>query len=176
MKYQEIDGDLIKLTRQGLFDVIVHGCNCFGIMGAGVALQIAKEFGANKFPLECGEFIGVHNKLGQIDCKRLFLEDTGKWTPYPDEGGRFVSQEVVVVNAYTQFSTANRYQTTPLDYEALTLCLRKINHQFKGEHIGLPQIGCGLADGDWEKVKLIIQQELKDCKVTVVIYKKVNNE
>lgn len=27
MKYEEIDGDLIKLTKEGKFDVIVHGCN-----------------------------------------------------------------------------------------------------------------------------------------------------
>lgn len=37
--------------------------------------------------------------------------------------------------------------------------------------IGLPQIGCGLAGGDWNKVKEIIKKELKDCFVTVVIYK-----
>jgi hypothetical protein len=33
-----------------------------------------------------------------------------------------------------------------LDYEALALCLRKINHTFKGKHVGLPQIGCGIAE------------------------------
>jgi O-acetyl-ADP-ribose deacetylase (regulator of RNase III) len=50
--------------------------------------------------------------------------------------------------------------------------MRKINHTFKGKHIGLPQIGCGLAGGDWSRVKEIIKKELKDCKVTVVIFKK----
>lgn len=29
-----------------------------------------------------------------------------------------------------------------------------------------------LAGGDWDKIKTIIQQELKDCDVTVVIYNK----
>jgi len=71
-----------------------------------------------------------------------------------------------VINAYTQYlGGAN------LDYEALTLVLRKINHKFKGEHIGLPQIGCGIAGGDWKKVRKIIKRELKNCYVTVVIYK-----
>lgn len=50
--------------------------------------------------------------------------------------------------------------------------MRKINHIFKGQHVGLPQIGCGLAGGDWNRVKTIIQNELKDCFVTVVIYNK----
>jgi O-acetyl-ADP-ribose deacetylase (regulator of RNase III) len=50
--------------------------------------------------------------------------------------------------------------------------MRKINSIFSGKHIGLPQIGAGLAGGDWNKIKKIIQDELKDCKVTIVIYKK----
>ena len=50
--------------------------------------------------------------------------------------------------------------------------MRKINHMFKGQHIGLPRIGCGLAGGDWDIVRGIIQTELKDCHVTVVNYKK----
>ena len=48
--------------------------------------------------------------------------------------------------------------------------MRKMNHVFKGKHIGLPQIGAGLAGGDWNRIKNIIQTELTDCKVTVVIY------
>ena len=35
-----IKGDLIKLALQGEFDVIVHGCNCFCTMGAGIAKSI----------------------------------------------------------------------------------------------------------------------------------------
>jgi O-acetyl-ADP-ribose deacetylase (regulator of RNase III) len=49
--------------------------------------------------------------------------------------------------------------------------MRKINHTFKGKHIGLPKIGAGLAGGDWNRIKTIIQTELKDMKVSVVIYK-----
>jgi len=57
----------------------------------------------------------------------------------------------------------------PLDYEALTLCMRKINHIFKGKHIGLPGfIGGGLAGGDVSKIREIIKKELKDCKVSIV--------
>jgi O-acetyl-ADP-ribose deacetylase (regulator of RNase III) len=29
-----IDGDLIKLAKEGKFDVIAHGCNCHSTMGA----------------------------------------------------------------------------------------------------------------------------------------------
>lgn len=76
-----------------------------------------------------------------------------------------------MVNAYTQYNLKPTYGDIALDYEALTLCLRKMNYYFRGEHIGLPQIGCGLAGGDWKRVREIIQTELRNCKVTVVIYK-----
>jgi O-acetyl-ADP-ribose deacetylase (regulator of RNase III) len=53
--------------------------------------------------------------------------------------------------------------------------MRKMNKEFSGTHIGLPQIGAGLAGGNWNRIKNIIQTELIDCKVTVVIYNKNNN-
>jgi len=59
-----------------------------------------------------------------------------------------------------------------LDYNALTLCLRKINHKFSGHKIGLPKIGAGLAGGDWDIIKTIIERELKDMDVTIVYFKK----
>ena len=39
-----IKGDLIKLAKDDNFDVIVHGCNCLHIMGAGIAKQIKHHF------------------------------------------------------------------------------------------------------------------------------------
>jgi O-acetyl-ADP-ribose deacetylase (regulator of RNase III) len=153
MSYKEIKGDLIILAQQGNFDVIVHGCNCQCIMGAGIAPQMAKAFGCDLFRLEKLSYKGDINKLGQID--------------YDDDG------RLAVVNAYTQYFFGGYNKgLIDLDYDALTLCLRKINHIFAGEHIGLPQIGCGLAGGNWEVVKSIIQAELSNCHVTVVIYNK----
>jgi len=59
-----------------------------------------------------------------------------------------------------------------LDYDALRMCMRKINHEFPGRKIGLPKIGCGLAGGDWNIVQGIIEDELHDCDVTIVNYKR----
>ena len=52
------------------------------------------------------------------------------------------------------------------------IVLKKINHEYKGKRIGLPKIGCGLANGDWNVVKKIIEDRLKDCDVTIVNYNK----
>jgi len=35
-----VDGDLVQMAKEGKFDVIAHGCNCFCAMGAGIAPQI----------------------------------------------------------------------------------------------------------------------------------------
>jgi O-acetyl-ADP-ribose deacetylase (regulator of RNase III) len=156
MIYQEIEGNLITLAKEGKFDVIAHGCNCYCNMGAGIAPQMANAFGCDKFTMERDEHKGDVNKLGTIDYEH-----------FPASG-------LAVVNAYTQYDTGFNRLTgskSALDYEALTLCLRKMNFTFDSLHIGLPQIGCGLAGGDWEIVKEIIQKELKDCDVTIVIYK-----
>ncbi len=67
--YNEINGDLIKLALEGKFDVIAHGCNCFCTMGAGIAPQMAKTFGCDKFKMEFSQYRGDINKLGTIDFK-----------------------------------------------------------------------------------------------------------
>jgi O-acetyl-ADP-ribose deacetylase (regulator of RNase III) len=149
MKYNEIEGNLITLAQTGHFDVITHGCNCFCRMGAGIAPQMANAFHCDKFELEKPEYIGDINKLGNIDYQKF--------------------GNLYVVNSYTQYHWKIN-GSKPIDYEALTLCMRKINNKFSGKHIGLPKIGAGLAGGDWTKIKNIIQQELVDCITTIIIY------
>lgn len=175
MKYQEIEGDLIKLALEDKFDVIAHGCNCFCRMKRGIAPQIAKAFRVDEYNYETLLWEGDINKLGQIQYYWMNPKNVRELVDTQSK-----IHTLAVVNAYTQYHWDT--QTKPLDYEALTLCLRKINHTFKGKHIGLPLIGCHLAGGIWDKthidadivhkdVKTIIQEELKDMDVTIVHYK-----
>lgn len=157
--YIEIEGDLIDLAKRGNFDVIAHGCNCFSRMKRGIAPQMAAAFRCDRYRLEDQKHAGDIRKLGQIETM-----SSGSF------GSEHYEKTFSVVNAYTQYHWDSKGK--PLDYEAFTLCMRKINHIFHGEHIGLPQIGAGLAGGDWQRIKKIIQTELKDMNVTVVIYKK----
>jgi len=81
---------------------------------------------------------------------------------------------LTIVNAYTQYGFGANHEggiEKPLDYSALILCFKKMNHLFKGKHIGLPWIGCGLAGGEKEYVKQCMVDHLKDCEVTIVNYK-----
>ena len=123
-------------------------------------------FSCDRFEMELwGRTI---EKLGCIDYQTFVLGEYAIWN-LSDGKNNKNEPELTVVNAYTQVYP--RADLKPLDYEALTLCMRKMNVIFKGKHIGLPRIGAGLARGDWDKVKTIIQHELADCDVTVVIYK-----
>ena len=172
MIYQEIDGDLITLAKEGKFDVIAHGCNCHSTMGAGIAPQMARAFGCDRFEMErIGSDV---NKLGNIDYQTFVLGQFAIWST-EDAKNNDNEPELTVVNAYTQYNYGRNHSDgdfKPLSYEALTLCMKKINVVFRGQHIGLPKIGAGLAGGDWERIKFIIQRELQDCQVTVVNYKK----
>lgn len=176
--YQEIEGDLIKLSCSGMFDVISHGCNCMNNMGAGIAPHMALNFGCDRYELEHKDWKGNINKLGQIDYETFVLLPNGQrlknWVDGTLPPNSFM---LTVVNSYTQYKYGINHKdgnVKPIDYEALTLCMRKINHLFGGQRIGLPGlIGCGLAGGDETIVKEIIKKELKDCDVTIVYLPKI---
>lgn len=155
--YREIEGNLITLAHQGVFDVIAHGCNCFCKQKSGIARQMAENFGtssASVYTLEGEKHRGSFNKLGTIQ--------------YGYKG------KLAIVNCYTQYMYGKNHEDgvdKPIDYVALRLCMRKLNFTFKGKSVGLPMIGSGLAGGDWYIITDIIQQELKDCDITVVRFK-----
>lgn len=165
-----IKADLIQEALGGMFDVIAHGCNCWNTQKAGIAAQMSKHFNTDDFSyykMESPQFRGNFNKLGNIDWSafvKVLPTDTF-YIQLPKHNSQLYTDPnhyLTVVNAYTQYDLGKN-----LDYEALTLCIRKINHEFKGKDIGLPWIGCGLAGGNKVKVEKILRQELKDCNVTI---------
>lgn len=144
--------DIISLAWTGKYDVIAHGCNCFCTMKRGIAPRMAEVFGCDKFHKERPEFKGDINKLGTIDYVQ------GSMNGYP----------IIVVNMYTQFHWEKlSIYGIPLDYDALRLCFRKLNHLFKDNEILIPWIGCGLAGGHKSKVRMIIEEECVDCNITI---------
>ena len=174
---KEIEGDLIKLAKEGKFDVITHGCNCFCTMGAGIAVAMKENFDCQMFHMEAPKYRGDINKLGTIDyqTRQIFLKEKINLMGVEIESVNFGSFGLIIVNSYTQYHFGQNHPDGvyhPVDYEAIALCMRKINHTFKGKRIGLPKIGAGLAGGDWNKISKIIKTELKDCDITIVNYNK----
>lgn len=146
-------GDLIQLAINGEFDVIIHGCNCFCTMGAGIAKQIKATFPkAYKADLQTEK--GAKEKLGTIS-----------FTEVETQNGR-----LIIVNAYTQFHWKGSGKK--VDYKAVQNCFQQIKEKFSGKRIGYPAIGAGLAGGDWNIISEIIKKELEDENHTFVEFHK----
>jgi O-acetyl-ADP-ribose deacetylase (regulator of RNase III) len=147
-----IKGDLIEMALDGEFDVIIHGCNCFGKFGAGIAKQIAAEW-----PVVIGADAkaGGADKLGTYSACRVG-DKHGGW--------------LCVVNAYTQFGYGRGRMNA--DYKAIQSVFRKIKRDFGGEKIGIPMIGAGLAGGSWKIISEIIDTEMGNSDLTLVLFDK----
>lgn len=146
IKMKTIKGDLLKLAKDGKFDIIIHGCNCFCTMGAGIAKQIKKEFKA-AYIADCSTKKGDRSKLGKMSY--------------------IIVDGVIVVNAYTQYHYGSGLQ---VDYDAVRQVFKKIKNEFSGKRIGFPKIGAGLAGGDWNIISKIIDEELEGEDFTLVLF------
>lgn len=169
--FKEITGDLFVGIFDGSYDVVGHGLNCFNCQGAGIVIPFKKHFKTDTFPME-QKGKGDINKLGQIDYMP-FTVTNGVAAPYT--AGVTGDFNMYVSNCYTQYGFGSNHTdgtVAPVDYEALTLCMRKINKRFAGKRVGLPLIGGGLAGGDKDIITDIMKQELKDCDVTLVLFDK----
>lgn len=147
-----VSGDLIHLAKNGEFDLIVHGCNCFCTMGAGIAKGIKAAFFA-AFEADLATARGDRVKLGTCTFAQI------------DRDG----SPLIVVNAYTQFDY--RGSGPKVDYDAVRSCFRWIKEQHSGKRIGFPKIGAGLAGGDWARITAIIKEELAGEDVTLVEFR-----
>ena len=144
-------GNLIQLALAGEFDVIVHGCNCFHTMGAGIAKAISTKFPEALAADKATEY-GIKSKLGTISTAFIERENT-----------RFV-----VVNAYSQFQW--RGHGRKADYDAIESCFNCIADQFPSARIGYPMIGAGLAGGDWSIIENRISNALSGLDHTLIVF------
>jgi len=148
-----VEGDLIALALEGDFDVIVHGCNCFCTMEAGIALAIQKEF-PEAYAADLVTAKGDHHKLGTFSHTSVLRDD----------------HEITIINGYTQFHFQG--EGILVDYEAVRSLFKQIRLQFHGKRIAYPKIGAGLAGGNWKRIAEIINEELAGEDHTLVIYVK----
>ena len=125
--------------------ILVHGCNCQGVMGSGVALQIKQ-----KWPTVFSHY-QLHHRSNS-----LFLGSA-----------YFVNAEidVCVCNAITQKFYGREPGKVYVSYDAVRDAFNTVNMwalRYGYETINFPLIGCGLAGGDWSVVSSIIDEELDD--------------
>lgn len=145
-----VTGDLIALAQAGQFDVIVHGCNCFCTMGAGIAKFIRQAF-PQAYAADMATPKGDRAKLGSYSVATL---EQPHGTLH-------------VVNGYTQHHW--RGKGVLADYDAIDRLFAAIRQDFSGQRIGYPLIGAGLAGGDWQRIAAIIDARLEGEDHTLVV-------
>ena len=118
-----VKGDVLSLFDKGAFEVLAHGCNCFKLMGAGVALQIAR----------------CYPQAMEVDAESPLLPDERLGTC----SYAMLGQCRMVANMYSQFEPG---RCDPISFkEAFTLAAKELFGDWDGYDIGMPLIGCGIA-------------------------------
>jgi O-acetyl-ADP-ribose deacetylase (regulator of RNase III) len=145
-------GDIIRLATRGTFDVIAHGCNCFHAMGGGLAAQVKRHF-PEAHAADMATPYGDRAKLGTCSVA-VATTPAGALT---------------IVNAYTQFQPSMG-RGVDVDYDAVRDAMAWLKAHYAGKRIGLPQIGAGLAGGDWVRIEAIIARQLGGEDVSIVIF------
>jgi ribA/ribD-fused uncharacterized protein len=135
-----ISGDLIDIAKNGMADVIIHGCNIHNVKGSGFAEKLFKEF---------PEAYAADQMTKKGDPKKLGTYSSAKVT----RNGK----EFTVINAYTQLNYSRDENELNIDYEALRTVMKQINSDFKNKAIFSPKIGTGLASGCWFTISNIIE-------------------
>ena len=146
---QEIVGDLLRDGK----GIICHQVNYQGVMGGGIAYSIAEK-------LLSAEQYREYQRLCAEKGKKLLGTN---W--YAKCG------DVIVANMFCQNAEPRNGQSLT-NYEAMELCfrdLRKIAEAF-GTPLYLPaRIGCGIAGGNWNRVKSIIKRTLGEATIPVTV-------
>lgn len=146
-----IEGDIFK----GKEDVIVHGCNCFCNMGAGIAVQVARYYPGARAADDCQ--CGKKDKLG------TYTKWTGQHYFYPE-------RQVTIINAYTQFIP--KASAKPFLYTAFVDVCRAILKNYYDESIAFPLIGACPVERHWKVIAKIMNEVFEDKTVRVYLYDK----
>ena len=153
MIVKEIKGDLLDTHIKN----IAQGVNCQGAMGSGVAKAIM-----TKYPDVRESYINFHKHI--LPTLINGTEDLlGVVQPVQVEDGK------TVYNLFTQDDYGYDGKLY-LDIQALYDCFTNLIKMGVKE-IAIPRIGCGLAGGDWESVKTIINVATQD-NLDVYVYVK----
>jgi O-acetyl-ADP-ribose deacetylase (regulator of RNase III) len=151
-------GDILDWADE--VDFIGHQVNCFGVMGGGLALQIARKWPSvlSSYQKFIDNFIGNQDRKGLLG--KCFICST--------------STKCKIANLFGQYDTGGRIST---NYEALLASLtllRKTMISMGKLKLALPvNLGCGLAGGNWNTVHTIIKKVFENTKIqlTLVEYK-----
>ena len=140
-------GNLIDMAEQGLFDVIVHGCNCLNTMGSGIAAEIRERYPqAYEVDTKFSQMFTTEEKLGKFSLSFNTFEPN--------------VHQFTMVNAYTQLNFMPR-GVDHFEYDAFKNILDTLLWLFSTKQtptrFGFPYIGMGLAGGDKDRIVAMLE-------------------
>jgi O-acetyl-ADP-ribose deacetylase (regulator of RNase III) len=154
MTINYIDGDLLASNER----IIAHGCNTRGVMGAGIAAQIAKRW---------PDLLAEYKHACYHDQFVL-----GSALRYHDPEG-------IIFNLGTQIDPGAdaRAHGITLSFANMFQQMAALWHSFKlPMQVGIPRIGCGIGGLKWPVVETLIKldiqhvKQINDLDVTVNVY------
>ena len=141
-----------NLLESGL-DAIAHGCNCEGIMNAGIARDLK-----NKFPQMYREY----NSL----CS-AHLAKPGEYHIYSSQNSPHI------INLFTQKTIEEGAKIEYIE-DSLALLASKLpelkNKDVDIKSLGMPRLGCGLGRLNWSQVRPVIERNLGNLDIEVIVY------
>lgn len=168
---------MIQILDKNLFDskanFIVHQTNCDGIMGSGVALQIAKRF--PHVETEYNKYLRYLRKNHINPLGTVQYVPTEVWaltmidTMRNKDVSPYDTDYQYIVNLFGQNSIGTGQQT---DLNAMKTAFTDIRRKADqiGASIAMPyQIGSKRGGAAWTDVYAIIEEVFKDCEQNVEI-------
>lgn len=153
-----INGNILDYDK----DIIVQQVNCQGVMGGGLASQILNQY--PEVPMEYKKHY-KQRRSSAIKTAELLGE-----VQFVD-----VYDGKVIANVFGQDRIRGGYQdkTVYTEYWALKKGLEQVKEYALANKmsVAIPTyIGCGLANGDWDTVKDIINEVFDDNQLDVTLY------
>ena len=143
-----IKGDLVRDAERD-FDVIGHGCNCWCVFGAGIALTVKRKW-RRAYDADTATAYGDSEKLGTYSS----------WS----------NSNITILNLYTQWNYKGS-NGVKADYAAIRDCMELIKQNFIEQIIEEELEGEDVTVVVWEQSKT--QWELELLKAPTVQYSKM---
>ena len=139
------DGDALS-PREG---IIAHGCNTLGAMGAGFAKYVSL-----KYPQALAAYKKQQRESGLALGTVSFAQ---------------VGPKLWIANVITQSRIYGKEGEPLADPDAIERGMREVAKKARelGLSVEMPMIGCGLAQGEWEKILPRIEAALGEVPARV---------
>lgn len=141
------EGDLLKADVEALVNTV----NCVGVMGRGIALQFKLKYPENfkHYEKAC--------KQGELRPGKLFVFDRGHLLK---AGSVLPSEPRFIIN----FPTKQHWrEKSRLSYirDGMATLVDEV-HARNIQSLAIPPLGCGNGGLDWEEVRAIIEQTMRE--------------